>query len=115
MQSLIFAGKQFDDGCRTLADYNIQQESILGSDFMFPRRMPIFFKTLTGNMIKLEVESWDTIGNVKEKIQDKEGIPWYQQVLSCGGMQLEDGKTLGDYIFRKNPLFTLCCVFRVRF
>ena len=33
--------------------------------------MQIFVKTLTGKTITLEVESSDTIDNVKQKIQDK--------------------------------------------
>lgn len=65
---------------------------------------------MMGRTIILEVEPSDTIGTVKAKIRDEEGIPPACQELGLSILerQLEDGRDLRDYnIWRRSTLYLL--------
>jgi ubiquitin C len=89
---LVFEEEQLQDNL-TLADYGIQHKSTLD----LQEKMQIFVvETLAGRTITFEVDSLDTIGNLKNRIEDTEGFPKAQQCLIFANKQLEDNYTLAD-------------------
>lgn len=52
---------------------------------------------ITGKLFTLDVESSDSIGDLKRKIQDKKGILVERQILVYTGKGLDDDKTFAHY------------------
>ncbi|KAI8946543.1 hypothetical protein F4801DRAFT_564098 [Xylaria longipes] len=77
-----------------------------------PSNFSIEVKTLTGKNIRIQSFPSETINDVKEAIQDAEGIPPNQQRLLFNGGSLEDGRTLSDYRIKNNAVLHM--VLRLR-
>ena len=73
----------------------------------------ISVKTLVGKIIVLDnVRPSDTIGSLKTKIQEKEGVVPEHQLLSFKGVQLENCRILSSYSIQKES--TLHLLMRIR-
>uniref|UniRef100_A0A8H7N8Z8 Ubiquitin-like domain-containing protein n=1 Tax=Bionectria ochroleuca TaxID=29856 RepID=A0A8H7N8Z8_BIOOC len=59
--------------------------------------MLIKVRTLTGKEIELDIETDYKVSQIKEKVEEKEGIPPVQQRLIHGGKQMTDDKTAAEY------------------
>ena len=118
-QRLTFAGKQLEDE-QLLREYRIQRKSTLHLILRLPGGMQIYVKTLTGkggmqifvktlsgSKIPLAMDVSDTIDSVKAKVQEKEGILIFQQILFFAGEELENDKTLRDYRIKRGSTLEL--------
>lgn len=94
--TITFAGLPLDEE-RTLAFYGITDSSRLHISIRLRGGMMIKVKTLTGKEIEIDIEPSDTIERVKERVEEKEGIPPIQQRLIFAGKQMNDDKTARDY------------------
>ncbi|ELU10002.1 hypothetical protein CAPTEDRAFT_103555 [Capitella teleta] len=59
--------------------------------------MELYIETLTGTAFELRVSPYETIQDVKARIQKLEGIPMCQQHLIWRSIELEDDYSLRDY------------------
>ncbi|CAD6257015.1 unnamed protein product [Miscanthus lutarioriparius] len=100
---LVYDGVRLEDNL-TLVGYGVQHRSTLD----LKEKMQIYLvETLAGTTITLEVDSSETVDNIKAKIQYSEGFPKGQQCLIFGDKQLEDNSTLADHNISKDSTLLL--------
>ena len=91
-QYLIFKGVLLDDK-PTLKDYGIKHKNVLNLE-----RMKIFIKDYKGKTFTLDVRPTDSIDDIKQQIQDREGHPKDEQCLFFHNDLLDNPmKTLQDH------------------
>ncbi|GKC33406.1 polyubiquitin-like protein isoform X1 [Tanacetum coccineum] len=78
---------KLDDGS-TVANNNIYQGSTFTLEPKLGVQMNISINTFTGDTIPLQVNSSNTINEVKTMIHDKEGVPPHQQILIFNGYEV---------------------------
>ncbi|KAI8827203.1 ubiquitin-like protein modifier Ned8 [Fimicolochytrium jonesii] len=74
--------------------------------------MLIKVKTLTGKEIEIDIEPNDKITRIKERVEEKEGIPPAQQRLIFGGKQMADDKSASDYTIEAGSVLHLVLALR---
>ena len=103
----IYNKEKIDDFNKTLEFYEINNGSILY--LLTIDIIHIFVQNLLGKQIIIKVDSiYTTIRDIKEKINEKEGISPDQYILKYNEIKLEDdNKTIDDYDINKKSLIIL--------
>ena len=95
---------------KMIKDYNLSQNNNILN--LKKVEFFVYIRTLAGKTLIIVIDPLNTIGELKEKICDSEGIEPGQQRLIFEGKQLEDNKTLADYNIKKES--TLLMILRLR-
>ncbi|CAF0742565.1 unnamed protein product [Rotaria sordida] len=70
--------------------------------------MQIFVRTLDDRTLTLNVQPDDTINEIKEIVEQREGIPADEQRLTLGGISLDDELTLNEcHVEEESTLYVL--------
>ena len=75
-----------------------------------PKRFMIYVKTLTGKTIEINTHPFDTINDVKESIEDTEGVPPISSVSSSPASSSKTAEPFRTTASRSSRPFTLLCV-----
>ncbi|KAM0845609.1 hypothetical protein ACQ4PT_056245 [Festuca glaucescens] len=88
-QRLIWSGRQMEDG-HTLADYGVRDSQTMTLLVRWPVR-------LRTRVVELDIEATDTVGKIKERVEEAEGVAVACQSASYCAKDLDDHCALADY------------------
>ena len=74
--------------------------------------MQIIVKLINGRNIEFEVEATETILDIKNRLEESEGISALQQRLLLGGRQLKDEQSLEELKVQPGATFNLVLALR---
>lgn len=74
--------------------------------------MQVFVKNFINKCITIDIEKNNTIIDLKQKIEDREGIPKDKFKLSCSNKILQDNFTLQYYNIEKEYTFHILPKFK---
>jgi hypothetical protein len=100
-QRLLCRGKQMEDG-HTLAAYGARHETTM----MLLVRWIVNYRT---RAVELDVDVTDTVGRIKERVEEAEGVPVECQSLLLGAEELDDSRTLPHLIFETGTFVKIEC------
>ena len=112
-QLLFFQREELKDD-RTVSDYNIQNKSTVNL-FLQIDRLEVTILAEGRRLVTLEVNTTDSILELKQEVHDKTGVPLERQSLSFSGIELENERTISAYNIRNKSSINLVVKIKVYF
>jgi hypothetical protein len=100
-QRLLCGGTQMEDG-HTLAAYGVRNEITM----TLLVRWIVNYRT---RPVELDMDVTDTVGRIKERVEEAEGVPVECQSLLLGAEELDDSRTLPHLIFETGTFVKIEC------
>ncbi|KAA6377357.1 MAG: putative Polyubiquitin, partial [Streblomastix strix] len=97
-QWLIYNSHELEDQ-HTIEEYNIPEESVIHlSVKRHMDSMLVFFESVSGKTVGLEVQNEDTMDSIRSRIEKQEGIRINQQIQhQFEGQKIDSKKKISDY------------------
>uniref|UniRef100_A0A7S0UQA4 Ubiquitin-like domain-containing protein n=1 Tax=Polytomella parva TaxID=51329 RepID=A0A7S0UQA4_9CHLO len=96
----------------SLTSLGLEEGSYVSASFRMRGGITIKVKTLTGKEIEVDIDLTDSIERIKERVEEKEGIPPIQQRLIFAGKQLNDDKEAKYYSIEAGSVLHLVLALR---